>query len=133
MPENGNTNSVSEQTPLLGRDVEEGADSESFLVRTKNWLSRNFLVIALTTLIIVLVAVVIVLAPRIDYSPPARPPLPPPKGPSKVPTCTTPGCVLAAATLLRSMSKRYKDLDACEDFRTFTCEGFDVIYKFCEN
>lgn len=42
--------------------------------------------------------------------------------------CTTPGCVLAASELLRSMSPNYKDIDPCDDFRAYVCEGFDATH-----
>ena len=42
--------------------------------------------------------------------------------------CTTPGCVLAAAELIRDMSPDYAEINPCEDFRRFTCEGFDKIH-----
>jgi endothelin-converting enzyme len=31
------------------------------------------------------------------------------------------------------MSKRHKDLDPCEDFRTFSCEGFDAVHEIRED
>ena len=39
--------------------------------------------------------------------------------------CTTPGCVVAAAELIRDMSPNQAGIDPCNDFRKFTCEGFD--------
>ncbi|KAK6533662.1 hypothetical protein TWF694_002595 [Orbilia ellipsospora] len=140
MAENGGTtHTSSENTPLLGRSAEEGSgpdSDDSFFVRLKNWVSRNFVVIGLATLIIILTALLLALVAHIRHPPSSpAPPAPPskPSPPEKVPTCTSPGCVLAAATLLRSMSKRYKELDACEDFRTFTCEGFDAVHEIRED
>ena len=42
--------------------------------------------------------------------------------------CTTSGCVLAAAELLKSMSPRYKSIDPCTDFQSYVCEGFDMSH-----
>ena len=43
--------------------------------------------------------------------------------------CTSPGCVIAAAELISDMSPNYKQIDPCQDFRKFTCEGFDRTHS----
>ena len=51
-------------------------------------------------------------------------------GPSPLPLpsaiCVTPGCVLAASELLHNISPRHKELDPCEDFHAYVCEGWDL-------
>ena len=42
--------------------------------------------------------------------------------------CTTPGCVVAAAELIRDMSPDQASINPCDDFRKFTCEGFDKTH-----
>ena len=127
------TAAATEQTPLLNPDVEaRPADSDpSFWLRAKQWLYRNFVIICLAIPIIVLSVLLISYAVRIrgghsGHSTPGH-------NSSHVSTCTTPGCVLAAATLLRSISKRHEHLDPCDDFRTFSCEGFDAAHEIRED
>jgi hypothetical protein len=126
-----------DRTPLLG-DTDapaDGADQEPLFVRAKRWLYRNLITISLIIPIIVLLALVISLAIKNRHhhsgSSPSPSPSPQPghghNHTDKTPVCTSPQCVLAAATLLKSISKRHRDLDACDDFRTFSCEGFDEI------
>jgi endothelin-converting enzyme len=40
---------------------------------------------------------------------------------------------LAAATLLKSISPNYDSLDPCDDFRAYTCEGFDALHEIRED
>jgi endothelin-converting enzyme len=40
--------------------------------------------------------------------------------------CTTSGCVLAASELIHNLSPNYKEIDPCNDFRAFVCEGWDL-------
>jgi endothelin-converting enzyme len=124
---------ASEQTPLLNNGVESRhTDSDApFWVRAKNWFYSNFIIICLTIPIIVLAALLITLAFRVRRTGPSTPHNH--HNSSKVSICTTPGCVLAASTLLRSISKRHKDLNPCDDFRTFSCEGFDAIHEIRED
>ena len=42
------------------------------------------------------------------------------------PVCTTAGCVLAASELLHNISPDFSNLDPCDDFRTYVCEGWDM-------
>lgn len=44
--------------------------------------------------------------------------------------CLTPGCVLASAELLTSRSPNYANIDPCDDFRSYMCEGFDATHDF---
>lgn len=39
--------------------------------------------------------------------------------------CLTPGCAVAAVELIRDMSPNYKQIDPCQNFQTYACEGFD--------
>lgn len=132
-----------DRTPLLGDTSAhtDGDEQESFFVRSKRWLYRNLITISLIIPIIVLLALVIALAVKNrqhhHHSSPSPSPSPQPghghghghghNHTDKTPVCTSPQCVLAAATLLKSISKRHRDLNACDDFRTFSCEGFDEI------
>jgi endothelin-converting enzyme len=122
-----------DRTPLLGDtgSAPTAGDEESFGTRAKRWIYKNLITISLIIPIIVLLAVVISLAVKQRHSGSDSPPSHRPghNHSSGASTCTSPQCVLAAATLLKSISKRYKDLDACEDFRTFSCEGFDAIHE----
>ncbi|MCJ1294530.1 hypothetical protein MMC34_006088 [Xylographa carneopallida] len=42
------------------------------------------------------------------------------------PVCTTAGCVLAASELLHNISPNLSNLDPCDDFRAYVCEGWDT-------
>jgi endothelin-converting enzyme len=123
---------ATEQTPLLNHDVEAADPDPPLWLRLKSWLYRNFVIICLSIPIIVLAVFLISLAFRARGGHPDHS-IPPKHNSSKVSTCTTPGCVLAAATLLRSISKRHEDLDPCNDFRTFSCEGFDAAHEIRED
>ena len=50
----------------------------------------------------------------------------PSPSPQPSPICVTQGCVLAASELLHNISPRYKELDPCEDFHAYVCEGWDL-------
>jgi len=39
--------------------------------------------------------------------------------------CLTPECVLASAEIISSRSPNYADIEPCDDFRAYMCEGFD--------
>lgn len=39
--------------------------------------------------------------------------------------CLTPACVIAAAEILQNLSPRYHEIDPCENFDKFVCEGWD--------
>lgn len=113
-----------EDTPLLlNSDVEMGRqrrrsvkdyeEKNSYLRGSvKHLILRNLLLITLACILIVGTAVVCIkdLVNRYIASP--------------MSLCTTPGCVLAAAELIRDMSPNYDQIDPCQDFHRFTCEGF---------
>lgn len=42
--------------------------------------------------------------------------------------CITPECVLASAEILSSRSPNYQNIEPCDDFRTYMCEGFDATH-----
>lgn len=42
--------------------------------------------------------------------------------------CLSPDCVMAASDILRSRSPNYINVDPCEDFETYMCEGFDQTH-----
>lgn len=39
--------------------------------------------------------------------------------------CVTPACVIAAAELLQNLSPRHQEIDPCENFDKFVCEGWE--------
>ena len=39
--------------------------------------------------------------------------------------CQSPGCVIAAAELIRNMSPNHEEIDPCKDFSSYVCEGWD--------
>lgn len=39
--------------------------------------------------------------------------------------CLTPTCVIAAADILQNLSPRYQEIDPCENFDKFVCEGWE--------
>lgn len=47
---------------------------------------------------------------------------------AKADVCLTPECVLASAEILTSRSPNYADIDPCNDFRAYMCEGFDEAH-----
>lgn len=38
----------------------------------------------------------------------------------------TPGCVYAASEILHNISPNWRDIDPCEDFHAYVCEGWDL-------
>ncbi|PSR81949.1 endothelin-converting enzyme 1 [Coniella lustricola] len=125
---------ASERTPLLGNDGAPPDDGQGVQPRetgSKKWYSGRILSIILSILLllfIILFIVSVAIRPSSgdgDQSPTQ----PPPSDGDDAKICTAAGCVLASATLLRSISPRYKDLDPCEDFRTYACEGFDAAHE----
>ena len=84
------------------------------------WFLENVVIVVLACLLIAGTATVVIygLTHRDSGPKPA------------IPTCTTPGCVLASAELIRSMSPNYKNIDPCDDFRTYVCEGFDSSHDW---
>jgi endothelin-converting enzyme len=126
-----------DRTPLLSRDSEAqpSESAPSLLQRAKAWVYQNFTIIALSIPIVVLLAILVSIAARTRISGGAPQHSKPGHhgNSSKVPTCTSPGCVLAASTLLRSISPNHKELKPCDDFRTFSCQGFDAIHEIRED
>ncbi|KAE9977703.1 hypothetical protein EG327_007643 [Venturia inaequalis] len=134
------TPTPNEQTPLFSNGASNGAEpvpSEgSRWAKVRSWLWQNAVVIALSTLLFIALVFVLIfgLTRHQKESSPAPHPAPPKTpGDSGPPICTGAGCVLAAATLLKSISPRYKDLNPCDDFRTYTCEGFDALHEIRED
>ncbi|KAJ4387400.1 hypothetical protein N0V93_007991 [Gnomoniopsis smithogilvyi] len=125
-------NTTSERTPLLGNDgaAETNGDTPhskpSTLHRIESWTAHHITSIILGTLAIFFFALFLVTLITRHASDDQSPLVPGPDG-QKI--CTAAGCVLASATLLRSISPRYKELDPCEDFRTYACEGFDAVHE----
>lgn len=39
--------------------------------------------------------------------------------------CLTPACVIAAAEILQNLSPRHQEIDPCENFDKFVCEGWE--------
>lgn len=126
---NPNQNPSSERAPLLGghdgpADV-NGTDAPSKSQRAHDWLSKNVLTIILGLLLVFFIALflVVFLVQLPDILPGAG---------DEADVCTSAGCVLAASTILKSISTR-KELDPCDDFRTFVCEGFDAVHEIRED
>ncbi|CAN8105308.1 unnamed protein product [Discula destructiva] len=127
----------SERAPLLGNDGtadtngERPSSKQSTLHRIESWTARHLAAFILGTLAILFFALFLVtLITRVPKDGKQVPSVPLPEG-DKV--CTAAGCVLASSTLLRSISPRYKELDPCEDFRAFACEGFDAVHEIRED
>lgn len=134
------TPTPNEQTPLFSNGASNGAEptpsAGSRWAKLRSWLWQNAVVIALSTLLFIALIFVLVfgLTRHHKRSSPTPQPAPPSvPGDSGPPVCTGAGCVLAAATLLKSISPRYKDLNPCDDFRTYTCEGFDALHEIRED
>lgn len=154
-----NNLSASEVTPLLrdqnGTESAESSPKPSAWERLKNFAAGHFVNIILTALL--LLFVVLFLLTAFLRHPRAKPPS---GEPPSIPTpghgpeiCSSAGCVLASATLLRSISPRFvtpmenhhhthpgtdsmtrfKELDPCEDFGTYVCEGFDAVHEIRED
>lgn len=134
-----NNHSASEGTPLL-RD-QNGAESArdnsktSTWKRLRDWAAVHFVNIILTALLLLFIILFLVTA--LIRHPRAQPPS---GEPPSIPTpghgpeiCSSAGCVLASATLLRSISPRFEELNPCEDFRTYVCEGFDTVHEIRED
>ncbi|KAF2153618.1 peptidase family M13 [Myriangium duriaei CBS 260.36] len=47
--------------------------------------------------------------------------------------CDSPECVIASSKLLLSISPRYHEIDPCEDFHTYACEGFGTTHEIRED
>ncbi|KAF3763247.1 endothelin-converting enzyme 1 [Cryphonectria parasitica EP155] len=125
---------ASERTPLLGRDGaadEEESHEHSRTERLTSWLAGHIANIILSLLLIFFIALFLVTFLARKEESDESPVVPNPGDEAKI--CTTAGCVLASATLLRSISPRYKELDPCEDFRAYACEGFDAIHEIRED
>ncbi|MCJ1320379.1 hypothetical protein MMC15_005717 [Xylographa vitiligo] len=120
-----------ENAPLLqdsghrDADAPEYQDSEGgspslhhrvacFLKQSVIWTLENLLIVVLACLLAA--GTVAVLIHHND-----RPVV---QGPT--PVCTTAGCVLAASELLHNISPDFSNLDPCDDFRTYVCEGWDM-------
>lgn len=149
-------NTSSERTPLLGNDgtaeTNNGTPQSkpSTLHRIESWTARHIANIILGTLVVLFFALFLVTLITRHAGDDQTPFVP---GPSGNKICTGAGCVLASATLLRSLSprfvlpfldlnwkklciyiqNRYKELDPCEDFRAYACEGFDAIHEMRED
>ncbi|CAG8971665.1 hypothetical protein HYALB_00003133 [Hymenoscyphus albidus] len=50
-----------------------------------------------------------------------------------VTTCSTPECRHIAEELQRTLSPNYEHIDPCNDFRNFTCAGWDLHHDLREN
>lgn len=130
------TPTPNEQTPLFSNGAEPARAEGSRWAKLRSWLWQNAVVIALSILLFVALVFVLIFGltrHHKDSSPTPSPNPPSPPAKSGTPICTGSGCVLAAATLLKSISPRYKDLDPCDDFRTYTCEGFDALHEIRED
>lgn len=107
-------NNAHESTPLLrGHDgAEEGGETRSASTwqRAKSWISSHTVNLVLTALLAVFVVLFLVTAfiqtsgGGGDEDKPPSEPTPPGEGAE---VCTSAGCVLAASTLLRSISSRW--------------------------
>jgi endothelin-converting enzyme len=126
-----------EQTPLFSNGAEPVRAESSRWAKLRSWLWQNAVVIALSILLFVALVFVLLfgLTRHHKGNTPTPSPAPSPAPPSEsgTPICTGSGCVLAAATLLKSLSPKYKELDPCDDFRTYTCEGFDALHEIRED
>ena len=52
----------------------------------------------------------------------------PTEKPNLVTICVTPACVIAASEILQNMSPRYREIDPCQNFDKFVCEGWKDRY-----
>lgn len=97
-------NPASESTPLLnGHDPEDNSNATTWQ-RTKSWISQNIVYALIPLLFIVLLAVFLVYGLKQGGKDSEPPPLIP--TPEAEEICTSAGCVLASATLLRSISPK---------------------------
>lgn len=121
-----------EATPLLEDDSLNGdahnngalkstspSEKPSFrrqVLRVWRWLRNNLKILALTALLFGgLIALLVFIG--LHHSPVPEPPVDP--------VCLTPACVIAAAGIMENMSPKYKDIDPCEDFNRYVCEGWE--------
>ena len=117
-----------EETPLLAhedlepgrrrrrsaRDYEEEKSSSPLSLR--NLILRNLLLISLACVFVVGTAFVCVRDLVSQYKT------------KTMALCTSPSCVLAAAELIGDMSPNYAQINPCDDFHRYTCEGFDRLH-----
>ena len=127
--EEPSSTSHDENTPLLeNADLEGGRQRQQSLGNPehssdheprslKSLILRNLLFILLTCIFIVGTAFVCLRDLIIRY-----------KSPSMA-FCTSSECVLAAAELLRNLSPNYGQIDPCQDFHRYTCEGFNTQHS----
>lgn len=123
----------SERTPLLGHDgtaENDESHQHSTSERLHAWLAGHVTSIVLSILLVFFITLFLAAAIARPADGGQSPVVPSPDG-GKI--CTAAGCVLASATLLRSISPRYKELDPCEDFRAYACEGFDAVHEIRED
>ncbi|KUI71673.1 Endothelin-converting enzyme 1 [Cytospora mali] len=127
-------NPIGEDTPLL-RDQNGPEAAKDYPIlsrwqRFKTWAADHFVNLILTILLVFFVALFLIVA--LVRHPRERSPSNPTPG-LEAEVCSSAGCVLASATLLRSISPRFKELDPCDDFRTYVCEGFDDVHEIRED
>ncbi|KAL8709903.1 MAG: hypothetical protein Q9225_007376, partial [Loekoesia sp. 1 TL-2023] len=93
------------KSPVKGRSL-----------RLWRWLRNSVKILALTTLLLGgVIALITFIA--LNHTPvPDQP---------EDPICLTPACVVASAGILENMSPNYQNIDPCEDFNMFVCEGWE--------
>ncbi|KAH7025254.1 endothelin-converting enzyme [Microdochium trichocladiopsis] len=114
-----------ERTPLLPNEAPEAGnqsnvddtplDEQVRQARLRRWVS-----ICVSVFIIVAFIAILVLAGVLDRGKKGR------NADTAVPLCTTAACIHAASELLYNLSPDYKNIDACTNFDSLVCDGFNA-------
>ncbi|KAL8993542.1 MAG: hypothetical protein Q9188_007305 [Gyalolechia gomerana] len=97
----------------------QGSPAKERFLRFWRWLRNNVKIFALTALLLGGLIALIAFIARHHTPVPGQP---------TDPICLTPACVVAAAGILENMSPNYRDIDPCEDFNRFVCEGWEQTH-----
>lgn len=103
-------------------------DIETLHLRPKSWSERCYGIIrAIKTILLVALGLLSFLLYH-DISLIAKHGSLPLRDSTSGDVCLTAECVLAASTLLRNRSPNHANIDPCDDFHTYMCEGYEQTH-----